>query len=207
MFDLAIGSSNQDQAFVNVALRKQFSEKFRAGIEVQTSLVSYRFIGAKVIDEGVSSSINIPFSVRLYNQEKVRLDFYTKVGVRFQGVSTDYEREKDLQANRSVGVNFEPGLLVSFALSEKLNLQSGFTLPAIFEISPEFIFENNITNLFAHVGYRLTDRSLLMIKAGTGPAAGASGDAQKYSWSVQGGIRFLLGKNHSAASFITEPSY
>ncbi len=207
MFDATVGTSNQDQVFVNLALRRQFSEKFRLGVDVHSGLVNYRFIGAKVIDEGVSTSINIPLMLRIHQRDRLRLDFYNKVGLRFQSVSSDYEQDKDLQASSSVGVSFEPGLLATFALSEKLSIQSGVTLPNLFEISPEFIYENNVTNLVANVGYKLSDTSLLMLKAGTGPAAGADGDSQKYTWSVQVGLRFLLGKNHPEASLITEPSF
>jgi hypothetical protein len=205
--DFSIGTSNQDNGSLNVAVRKQFSEKFRAGVELQTSSVKYRFIAAKVIDEGVSTSLSVPFSVRLYEFEKLRLDFYTRVGVRYQSVDKALGSERKLEDNTSFGFNVEPGLQVSLALTEKLNIQSGVTLPNVFEVTPQFIYENNVTNLFANVGYKLSEKSAFMAKINIGPAAGASGDSQKFNWSVQAGLRFAFGKNSSGLSTRLDPTF
>lgn len=206
--DFSVGTSKQDQLFLNLALQKQFSDKFRAGIEIQTSAVNYRFIGAKVIDEGNSTSISLPSSFKLYQQDKLRLDFYSRFGLRFQSVGDSYAQEKVLQESSSVGFNAELGLLVTVLLSDKFNIQSGFTLPNVFEVTPEFIYENNVTNLFANIGYRLSDKSTFVFKANAGPAAGASGDSQKFIYGLQAGIRFAFGKsavNNSALRI--DPTY
>ncbi|NBB22011.1 hypothetical protein GVN20_21825 [Runella sp. CRIBMP] len=205
--DGSIGTSNQDKVSLNLALRKQFSEKFRAGIELQTSSVRYRFIGAKVIDEGLSTTLSFPFSIRFYEYQKLRLDFYSRVGVRFQGIDKNLATEKVLKDNTSVGLHLEPGLQVSLAFSEKINLQSGVTLPNLFELKPQFIFENNITNIFANVGYQLSQKSILMLKVNAGPAAGASGDSQKFNWSLQAGLRFALNKNQKSLSPQLDPTF
>ncbi len=205
--DGSIGTSNQDKVSLNLALRKQFSEKFRAGIELQTSSVRYRFIGAKVIDEGLSSTLSFPFSIRFYEYQKLRLDFYSRVGVRFQGIDKNLATEKVLKDNTSVGLHLEPGLQVSLALSEKINLQSGVTLPNLFELKPQFIFENNVTNIFANVGYQLSQKSILMLKVNAGPAAGASGDSQKFNWSLQAGLRFALNKIQKSLSPQLDPTF
>ncbi|MGB3753119.1 MAG: hypothetical protein WA954_04380 [Parerythrobacter sp.] len=204
--DVTFGTSKQDRAFVNLAYRYQFSDAFRAGIELETGLVNYRFIGAKVIDEGVSTTVSLPTLLRLYQQDNFRLDLYSKVGARFQSVSTNYEREEALPANTSFGFIVEPGLAVTYLLGDRLSLQSGVTLPLVFEASPEFIFENNVTNLFANLGYQLGKNSVFLLKTSTGPAAGASGDSQKYVWSAQAGLRFLFGGG-TRASIIPEPSF
>ena len=205
--DVGVGLSNQDNGLLNIAVRKQFSEKFRAGIELQSGLVNYRFIGAKVIDEGVSTSLSIPFSVKIYEFEKLRLDYYTRVGVRFQNVEQSFADERQLQANSSFGLNAELGLQVSLALTEKLNIQSGVTLPNLFEINPEFIYENNVTNLFAGVGYKLSEKSTFMFRANAGPAAGASGDSQKFIWGLQAGLRFSFKGNQNASTLRLDPLY
>ena len=204
--DITFGTSKQDQAFVNLAYRYQFSDSFRAGIELETGLVNYRFIGAKLIDEGVSTTVSLPTLLRLYERDNFRLDLYSRLGVRFQNVSSDYEQEETLQANSSFGFIAEPGLAVTYLLSERLSLQSGVTLPLIFEASPEFLFENNVTNLFANLGYQLTEKSVFLLKANTGPAAGAGGDSQKYVWSVQAGLRFSFGDSNRT-NIIPEPSF
>lgn len=206
-FDVSIGTSNQDRVSLNLALRKQFSEKFRAGVELQTSSVRYRFIGAKVIDRGLSTTLSVPFSVRLYEIQKLRLDFYSRVGVRFQGIDKNLATEKIVESNTSAGLHVEPGLQVSLAFSENFNLQSGVTLPNLFELKPRFIFENNVTNVFANVGYRLSKKSIVMLKANAGPAAGASGDSQKFNWSIQAGLRFALNKNPKGISPRLDPTF
>jgi len=205
--DIGAGLSSQDNGKLNIAIRKQFSEKFRAGIELQSGFVNYRFIGAKVIDEGISSSISLPFSIKIYEFEKLRLDYYTRVGVRFQNVEQSYADEQQLQANSSFGLNAELGLQVSLALTEKLNIQSGVTLPNLFEINPEFIYENNVTNLFAGVGYKLSEKSTFMFRANAGPAAGASGDSQKFIWGLQAGLRFSFKGNQNASTLRLDPLY
>ncbi len=205
--DVTVGTSRQDRAFVNLAYRHQFSEKFRAGLELQTGLVSYRFIGAKVIDEGVSITVSIPTLLRFYQREDFRIDLYSRLGFRFQSVSSDYEEEEVLQASNSTGFNIEPGLAVTYLLSDRFSVQSGVTLPVLFEMSPEFLMENNVTNLFANVSYQFSDCSVFLLKASTGPAAGASGDSQKYLWSVQAGLRFLFGKKDPGVAIIPEPSF
>ncbi len=205
--DIGIGLSNQDNALLNIAVRKQFSEKFRAGIELQSGAVNYRFIGAKVIDKGLSTSLSLPFSVRLYEFEKLRLDYYTRLGVRFQNVDQSFANEKKLDANTSLGVNAELGLQVSLALTEKLNIQSGVTLPNLFEINPEFIYENNVTNLFAGLGYKLSEKSTFMFRANAGGAAGAAGDSQKFVWGLQAGVRFSFNANQNASTLRLDPLY
>lgn len=205
--DVGVGTSNQDRGLLNLAVRKQFSEKIRAGIELQSSSVKYRFIGAKVIDEGIAATLSIPAAFRLYEFQKLRLDFYSRVGLRYQSVDNSFATENKLEDNTSLGFIFEPGLQISIVVSEKLNIQSGITLPNLFEFNPEFIYENITTNLFAGLGYKVAEKSILMLKANAGPAAGASGDSQKFNWGVQAGIRFSLGKAQNASALRLDPTF
>jgi opacity protein-like surface antigen len=204
--EASVGTSNQDAGSLNLAVRQQFSETFRAGLELQTGAVRYRFIEAKAIDEGVSSTLSLPLAVRLYQFNQLRLDFYGRIGLRYQNVEDQFATEKKLQNNNSVAFNVEPGLQVSLALSERLNLQSGVTLPNFFELRPAFLYENNNTNLFLGVGYQVAPKAILMFKANAGPAAGASGDSQKFNWGVQAGVRFSL-KNPGAAALRLDPTF
>lgn len=205
--DVSAGISNRDQALLNLSIRKQFSEKFRAGIEIQTGVIDYRFIGAKLVEEGNSTSISIPITLKIFQDSRLRLDLYTRAGVRLQSVSTSYATERLLEDNSSFAYFVEPGLMVSFPLTEKLGLQSGFTLPVIIESSPVGLFENNVTNLFLNAGYQLSEKTIFLFKANTGPAAGADGDSQKYTWSLQAGLRFAIGGKSSSNSLLIEPSY
>ncbi len=205
--DFGVGISDRDQPFFNVALRKQVSEKLRLGVELQTGRINQRFIGAKLIEEGTMTSVSVPASFRIYQDERLRFDLYTRAGVRFQNVSSDHGSEQQLEENSSFGFNIEPGFQVSLAVSDNLSLQSGVTLPNIFEVSPEFLYENNVTNIFANLGYKVSEKSVLFLKANTGPAAGAGGDSQKYTWSLQTGIRLRLSNDTSNAALFIDPSY
>lgn len=205
--DLGMGVSDRDQPFFNTSVRKQFSDKLRAGIEIQTGIINQRFIGGKFIDEGNSTSISLPFLFKIYQDDRLRLDFYARTGMRLQSVSSSIADSRDLEDNGSFAYSFEPGMVVSLPITNRLNVQGGFTLPIIIESSPVALFENNITNVFANFGYQLSDKSILMLKANTGPGVGASGDSQKYTWSLQAGIRFLLRGKTQSTSLIIDPSY
>lgn len=205
--DATIGTGKQDNISLNLAARKQFSDQFRAGIELQVGSSDYRFIGAKRIDEGISTTLSLPTSIRLYAIDKMRLDFYSRVGLRYQVVSSSYEVEEDLEDNASWGFNIEPGLSVTYMLTDKLNIQSGVTLPNFFEVTPTFNYENNITNLFMNVGYQVSEGSTLIFKSNTGPAAGSDGNSQKYTWSVQAGFRFTLNGKGSKAALMMDPTF
>lgn len=207
MADFTIGTSKQDKAFVNIAFRKQFSDKFRAGVELQTGAVNYRFISSKRISEGISNTLSFPASLRIYQKEKLRLDFYTRIGLRFQSVSSHNQLKNKLESNSSTGFNFEPGLVATLLLSDQLNVQSGFTLPNVFEVSPTFVFENNVTNLFLNINKRVSEKSIFLVKFNAGPAAGADGDTQKFIWSVQAGLRLSVGKSNAKNNLIPDPSF
>ncbi len=207
LLDVSAGSSSQDYFFTTLAFRRQFSDRFRLGLEAQLGTVRYRFIGARPIREGYSLALGVPLLYRLYQSEHIRLDLYTRVGVRFQGVIDPDGNDRRDQVLASTGVHFEPGLVVSAPLSERLTLHGGVTLPNVFEISPQFLFENNATALSAGLAYRSDARRVLFVKANTGPAAGADGDSQKYTWSVQAGIRWVVGKQTAGKPLLLEPAY
>lgn len=206
MFDVSVGTSNQDNFLTNLAYRRQVSDKFRIGLEAQFSSPRYRFINAKPITEGYASTISIPLTLRLYEREKIRLDLYTKAGLRFQGVLDPDNNDKRDSLLTSTAFLFEPGLLVTVKLNEKLNFQSGITFPALFQLSPSFIFENVYPGLL-HLGinHQSSARRTVFAKALFGGATGGNGDTQKFGWSLQAGVRFNLGKR-PGASFV-EPSF
>lgn len=205
--DVSVGTSHRDQAFLNLALRHQFSERFRAGIEAQSGLIDYRFIGGKLIEEGNATTLGIPLTWRILEDSRLRLDLYARAGVTFQSVPTADAERRMLESSSSFLYSFEPGLIVSLPLSEKMNLQGGFTIPLIFEASPVGLFENNVSNLFLNMGYQLSAKSILFLKTNTGPAAGANGDSHKYTWSVQAGVRILLNGQMQNGALLIEPTY
>lgn len=206
MLDVSVGTSHQDNFFTNVAYRCQVSDKFRIGLEAQYGTPKYRFVDAKPIREGHSGTISVPLTLRLYEKERIRLDLYTKAGLRFQGVLDPDKNDTRDSILSSTAFVFEPGLLVTVQLSEKLNLQSGVTFPAIFQISPSALFENVYPGLL-HLGinHKSSDKRIVFAKALFGGATGANGDSQKFGWSLQAGIRFNIGKRPTP-SFV-EPTF
>jgi hypothetical protein len=206
MLDVSIGTSHQDNFFANIAFRKQVSPKFRIGLEAQYGAVKYRLIEAKPIREGYAATVSIPLTVRLYEKERIRLDFYAKPGARFQGVLDPDKNDIRDSLLTSTAFAFDPALLVTIKLNEKLNLQSGVSFPVFFQFNPSAIFENVYAGMI-HLGlnYKVSNKSAVFFKSAFGPAAGGDGDTQKFGKSFQAGIRYNLGSK-TAPSFI-EPSF
>jgi hypothetical protein len=206
MVDISVGTSHQDNFFTNIAYRYQVSEKFRIGFEAQYGAPKYRFVEAKPIREGYSGTISIPLTLRLYEKEQIRLDFYTKVGMRFQGILDPDKNDKRDSILNSTAFAFEPGLLVTVMVNEKLNFQSGVTFPVLFQTSPSSIFENVYPGMI-HLGvnYKSSEKRTVFVKTLFGGATGGDGDTQKFGWSLQAGLRFNFGQKPSS-SFV-EPSF
>jgi hypothetical protein len=206
MFDVSVGTSHQDNFFTNIAYRYQVSDKFRIGFEAQYGAPKYRFVEAKPIREGYSGMISVPLTLRLYEKEQIRLDFYTKVGMRFQGILDPDKNDKRDSILNSTAFAFEPGLLVTVMVNEKLNFQSGITFPVLFQTSPSSIFENVYPGMI-HLGvnYKLSEKRTVFAKTLFGGATGGDGDTQKFGWSLQAGFRFNFGQKPSS-SFV-EPSF
>jgi hypothetical protein len=206
MVDISVGTSHQDNFFTNIAYRYQVSEKFRIGFEAQYGAPKYRFVEAKPIREGYSGTISIPLTLRLYEKEQIRLDFYTKVGMRFQGILDPDKNDKRDSILNSTAFAFEPGLLVTVMVNEKLNFQSGITFPVLFQTSPSSIFENVYPGMI-HLGvnYKSSEKRTVFVKTLFGGATGGDGDTQKFGWSLQAGLRFNFGQK-SSSSFV-EPSF
>jgi hypothetical protein len=206
MVDLSVGTSHQDNFFTNVAYRYQVSDKFRIGFEAQYGAPKYRFVEAKPIREGYSGTVSVPLTLRLYEKEQIRLDFYTKVGMRFQGILDPDKNDKRDSILNSTAFAFEPGLLVTVMVNKKLNFQSGITFPVLFQTSPSSIFENVYPGMI-HLGlnYKSSEKRTVFVKTLFGGATGGDGDTQKFGWSLQAGLRFNFGQKPSS-SFV-EPSF
>ncbi len=207
LIDFSIGSSNADHVLGTVAYRTQISERFRLGIEAQIGSVRYRFIEAKPIREGYSTMISVPVLYKLYETDHIRLDLYSRLGIRFQGVIDPDENDIRDETLSSTALHIEAGLVVSVPLSKKWMLQSGITIPNTFELDPQFLFENNTSAITTGFAYNASENKVLILKALAGSSAGADGDSQKFSWSVQVGIRFLIGKKINHSSLVLEPSF
>jgi hypothetical protein len=206
MLDLSIGTSNADQAFLNIAYRKAKNDKLRYGLEAQFASVSYRLIDAKTISKGTAISFGIPITIRMYQKDKLRLDFYTKAGMRLLNTDEKEQGTTIEKGRSSSAFTIEPGLLVTASITEKFNFQSGLTVPTIFQVSPTSFLEN-VYPLLVHVGVnkQLGENKILFLKAAFGPATGGNGDTQKFHQSIQAGVR--LNFNNDKTPNFVEPSF
>lgn len=206
--DIGMGASTQDNYFSNISYRQQVSNNFRIGIEAQVSSAKYRFIDAKLFEDGYATTFHIPLTFKITEQDRIRLDGYVRPGVRFQGVlDPDNNDTKDSTLN-STAVLFDAGLVVNIKLTEKLNLNSGVSFPTGFQIAPNTLFEYlGAANFHGGLSYTASTRTIVFVKGLTGPAVGANGDTYKYFWSVQGGIRFSFGTIQNGTSLLLEPSF
>jgi hypothetical protein len=206
--DISGGASSMDNYFTNLSYRRQVSDNFRIGFELQYGSPKYRFVEAKPFEKGYAWSLSVPLSFKLAEQERIRLDGFVRPGFRFQGIiDPDNNGIEDSLLN-SRAVLFEAGLLVNVKLTEKLNLSSGVLLPTAFEIAPTSLFEYMGTpNFTGGLSYLASPKTIVFIKGITGPAFGASGDTYKYIWSAQAGVRFALEKNPTTKSLLLEPSF
>ena len=84
--DVGFGASNMDNFFTNVAYRYQVNDNFRIGLETQFSSTKYRFVEAKPFEKGYATTISIPLSFKITEQERIRLDGFVKPSFRFQGI-------------------------------------------------------------------------------------------------------------------------
>jgi hypothetical protein len=206
MVDVSAGASHQDAFFGNLAYRYQLNDKLRVGIETQFGRPSYRFIDAIVFKEGYVGSVAIPLTMRLYEKESLRLDMFAKAGARFQGILDPDQNDIRDSVYASTAILVDLGLLATVALSEQWNLQCGLSFPTIFQARPSFMFENLYPSIIHLSTSRpLTTNSLFFFKSAVGAALGASGDTNKFGYSLQTGIRLNLGKG--TMSNLLEPSF
>jgi hypothetical protein len=208
LIDIGIGASTQDNYFTNISCRQQVNNSFRIGVEAQISSPKYRFIDAKLINEGYANSFHIPLSFKITAQDKIRLDGYVRPGVRFQGVlDPDNNDIRDSILN-STAIMFDAGLLVNVKLNEKLNLNSGVSFPTGIQIAPGTLFEYfGAANFHGGLSYAAKTKTILYVKGITGTAFGGNGDTYKYFWSIQAGLRFALGKKANGNALLLEPSF
>jgi hypothetical protein len=199
ILDVSAGASKQDRVAVNLALRRQFGERFRGGLELQAAAPAYRFISAKPIREGYAFSASLPLAWRLAQEGPLRLDLFLRPGLRVQGVIDPDGNDQRDSILSSRALIFEPGLLLTFEASERLRLMSGVSFPLSYEVQPSALFENNVTALHGGLGWQAAPRTQLFVKALAGPAAGGDGDTQKFMASFQAGLRFSFGPKPATA--------
>jgi len=207
MLDLSVGTSIQDQVFTNLAYRLEVNQGLRLGAELQLAAPQYRFIDAKPIREGYASTFSLPITWQLYQSEKIDMYFFFRPGVRFQGIIDPDNNDVRDEVLNSTAIMLDPGMIVNVKASDRLNFQSGVSFPTFFQVRPSAIFENNSTAIHANLAYQVSKRAALFAKTLIGPAVGASGDSQKFVWSVQLGLRLKFGGSSKGNPLLMEPSY
>jgi hypothetical protein len=206
MLDLTVGTSNLDRFMTNIALRRQVSDRFRVGLELQYGAPRYRFVDARPIREGYSGIVSVPLSLRLYEKDRMRLDFYARTGLRFQGIIDPDDNGVRDSRLQSTTLLIEPGLIVTTGITSKVDLQSGITFPVAFQIAPLSLFEAlHAPLVYTGLNFKATDKRSFFIKTQFGAAFGADGDTYKFSYTLQAGARFALGT--VPVSAVLEPTF
>jgi hypothetical protein len=204
--DVSVGVSLQDKLMTTLAYRHQFSDRFRAGLEVQYGAPRYRFVDAKPIREGYAATFTLPMSLRLYEKEALRLDLFVRPGYRTQGVLDPDKNDTRDSILNATAILFEPGLVITMQASERLNIQSGISFPIAFQNAPTSLFESAHTPLiYGGFGLKTSEKSTFFAKSLFGSAVGGDGDTYKFSYSLQGGMRFAFGSK--PVTKVVEPSF
>jgi hypothetical protein len=208
IIDIGVGSSTLDNYFTNFAYRHQLNNNFRIGFEAQIASPKYRFIDAKLFKDGYATSIHIPLSFKISEQDRIRLDGFFRPGIRFQGVLDPDKNDTRDSILASTAILFDAGLVVNVKLTEKLNLNSGVSFPTGFQVAPSTMLEYfGAANFHGGLSYAANSKVIVFANGITGPAFGANGDTYKYFWSIQGGIRFAFGKKVTGNPLLLEPSF
>jgi len=205
--DFSVGTSNQDNFFISLSANKQLKPRLCLGLEYQFGSPEKRFIEAQKIDEGYANTFSIPLIWTMNKTDQIGLHLFIRPGLRLQGVIDPDDNDVRDSILNSTALLFEAGLLVNVPIGEKAQFQSGITFPTLFEINPSTLFENNSTLVHAGWSYRNGDKSVLFAKSYMGPSFGASGDTQKFSWSIQAGMRFNLGSVTNEEALLIAPSF
>lgn len=204
--DASIGSSFQDDFNAQFTLRKEFSSRLRAGFEFQYGSPKYRFVSTKVMTEGYSYSFSLPVSYLITAKESIQLFGIGRVGARFQGIIDPDNNDMRDSVLASTALISEFGLISSFGISEKVNLQSGISFPIAYELSPNSLTEYTWVKL--HFGGSwAVKQNTFFLHANIGNAFGASGDTYKYIWSTELGIRRSFGESKNDESKLIQPSF
>lgn len=191
----ALATSQQDDLAVRFSLHKPFNSKFTAGLHLHYGSPNYRFIAAQpIIDEGYAVEVMAPLKFQISQEEKLQLFAFIGPGLRFQGVIDPDGNDQRDSLLSSTAVLLEPGLLLNINSTERLRFHSGITFPIAFEIDPTSLFENLTTTLHGGLSYQIANQSRLFLKSTMGAAFGASGDSQKFIWSLSAGGRVALGE-------------
>lgn len=189
-FDLLLGASRQDYSNTTFRLNYQLNEVWRIGGEFQGSDYRYRFVDARRMTDGFASETCVFALRRLAENDRIRLDFFTKVGWRSVQAS-DEPQEVIYDFENSSALRVDPGLLVTVKASERFFWHTGVRLPITYQLNPEPLGEQLQSNFIMLGGsYTLTERWTLLANGFTGATFGAGGDTEKYMWRADVGLRF-----------------
>lgn len=204
--DASIGTGFQDNFSTHLAVRNQLSPLLSAGLEVQTGLPKYRFVGTKVMREGYTFSASAPLALMLADEDRAQLYGIGRIGMRWQGIIDPDGNDMRDSILQSTAVLGELGFLAGLSASEGLNFQGGISFPLAYEINPLALMEYAWVKL--HLGGSLNlGNATLFAHTNIGHAFGATGDTYKSIWSTEAGIRFNLGELKNDRFKLIQPSF
>lgn len=202
--DFEIGTSKSDAVLGQANLFVQPNQAWRFGATLGVGSLQYRFVDARAVNHGSVWLAGLFGSGRLAENDRLRLDAYAKVSYRrIQPDLTDPGDIQNYSFSNSDGLVIDPGLLATIKLNESFRLFTGINLHSVYQLTPELINEQGISGyLLAGGSVKLSPRSILFIRATTGPTFGAGGDTEKYFWQLHAGIRFTFGEHGAAAQVL-----
>lgn len=188
------GASKADYNFWTLSVSHELGSKIRVGLEFEASDYRYRFIDARAVSNGFAGTGRLLFMGKLAESELLRLDFFVKPGLRFIQAPDDPE-DFDFPTNynfqNSFALTLDPGFLIQIKALDRLNFHTGMNLHTALQVDPEALLERfPATIVLAGASFAFKDRWVLFSNNMFGPAAGASGDTEKFFWSTSIGVRF-----------------
>lgn len=191
--DLQVGTSQSDYSHTTLRLNYQLNNTWRIGADFQGADYRYRFIDARPIENGFSGAFKAFGLANVANNEFIRFDIGTKVGLRLVTAS-DEPQDFNYTFENSVSTIIEPLAIATVKTSEKLYVHAGMNMRMVLQHVPTFVFEQFPSGLILFGGsYALSDKWILYTNNHFGAMAGASGDTEKAHWSTSVGIRYNFG--------------
>lgn len=196
------GTSKADYNFWTLGFSQKLGSKYRVGLEFEASDYRYRFIDARAVSNGFAGTARLLFMGKISENELLRLDFFVKPGLRFMQAPDDpddFEYPTNYEFENSLALTLNPGFIIQIKASDRLNFHTGVNFHTAFQVDPEFIFERfPATAVLGGASWAFKNNWVLFSNNVIGPAAGASGDTEKFFWSASLGVRFSFNMDRSS---------
>lgn len=194
---LSVGTSNNDDHIETIWYQQQLTNRFSAGIQIRYSQIRYRFVDAIAINDGSTAFAGIVLGFKLKETENYRLDFNLTSSYRY--LSND---ERSDLTESTHGLEFDPNIIMSIRISNKLKLHTGAVLRTAMELGDTPILDEQLPSAIVVGGlsYGIKNHSI-NFRAYTGPMNGATGDSMKFFNQLSIGYQYTFNQKSTPFSF------